>query len=178
MDSSEQIRELYAGSYRRLVVQLYAMSGDLGEAQDAVQEAFVKALAAPRKVMSKDNPEAWVRTVAVNLVRNRWRRGRTLDRILRRPEVRPKTVPGTSPDHVALVEALRGLPEGQRTAIALHYIGDLPIAEIATTLGVSEGTVKSRLSRGRVALAAALDEHIDEVPAPLAVHIRQELSHA
>lgn len=178
MDPSDQIRELYAGSYRRLVVQLYAVTGDLGEAQDAVQEAFIKVLATPRQLVSRDNPEAWVRTIAVNLARNRWRRRRTLQRLLRRPEARPADVPGSNPDHVALVDAMRQLPEPQRVTIALHYIGDLPIAEIATTLGVSEGTVKSRLSRGRKALAAALDEYIDEVPAPLTDAIRQELSNA
>lgn len=48
------------------------------------------------------------------------------------------------------------LPEGQRVALALHYLVDLPVDEIAATLGVSSGTVKSRLSRGRVALAALL----------------------
>jgi RNA polymerase sigma-70 factor (ECF subfamily) len=71
---TQQIRDLYASSYRRLVVQLYAMTCDLGEAQDVVQEAFAKALAAPRQFAFKSNPEAWLRTVAVNLMRSRWRR--------------------------------------------------------------------------------------------------------
>ncbi|MGH3747295.1 MAG: sigma-70 family RNA polymerase sigma factor [Micromonosporaceae bacterium] len=178
MNLSEQIRELYAGSYRRMVVQLYAITGDLGEAQDAVQEAFTKALIAPKRLAARDNPEAWVRRVAVNLARNRWRRRRTLNRLLRGRELRPRDVPGASPDHVALVDAMRQLPEGQRVVIALHYIGDLPITEIAVTVGVSEGTVKSRLSRGRAALAAALDEHVDELPASPALQLRQEISHA
>ncbi|MGH3738971.1 MAG: RNA polymerase sigma factor [Micromonosporaceae bacterium] len=142
-----------------------------------MQEAFVKALSAPRTFAAVDNPEAWLRTVALNLIRNRWRRRHRLRRILRRPEARPAQVPGTGPDHVAPVDALRTLPEPQRVTIALHYIADLPIAEIAASLRVSEGTVKSRLARGRKALATALDEHIDEVPASLPAQIRQELSH-
>ncbi|HEY0698035.1 MAG TPA: sigma-70 family RNA polymerase sigma factor, partial [Micromonospora sp.] len=61
-----------------------------------------------------------------------------------------------SPEHLALLAALRDLPEGQRHALALHYLVDLPVDEVAATLGVSAGTVKSRLSRGRRALAALL----------------------
>jgi RNA polymerase sigma-70 factor (ECF subfamily) len=56
------------------------------------------------------------------------------------------------------VTAIGQLPRQQRETIALHYLLDLPITEIARTLGVSEGTVKSRLSRGRTALASALSE--------------------
>jgi RNA polymerase sigma-70 factor (ECF subfamily) len=172
---TQQIRDLYASSYRRLVIQMYAMTCDLGEAQDVVQEAFAKALASPRQFAFKRNPEAWLRTVAVNLIRSRWRRQRTLRRILRRPEIRPDSA-GASPDHVALVTALRTLPEGQRVAIALHYFADLSIADVAETLGVSVGTVKSRLSRGRQALAAALDEDVDEPSLP--DDVREEYSGA
>ena len=54
--------------------------------------------------------------------------------------------------------ALRQLPAAQREAIALHHLADLPVAEVALTLGVPEGTVKARLARGRAALAALLTE--------------------
>ena len=57
-----------------------------------------------------------------------------------------------------MIEALRRLPEAQREAVALHHLADLPVAEIAELLGVPEGTVKSRLMRGREALAALLSE--------------------
>lgn len=67
-------------------------------------------------------------------------------------------MPGVSADHVALIAALRRLPYGQRAAVALHYLADLPVAEVAETLQVSVGTVKSRLSRGRAALAALLGD--------------------
>ena len=61
--------------------------------------------------------------------------------------------------------ALRRLPAAQREAIALHHLADLPVAEVAQTLGVPEGTVKARLSRGRAALAELLepskeDDHV------------------
>ncbi|MFG1658030.1 RNA polymerase sigma factor [Micromonospora chersina] len=155
VSDGELISELYAGCFRRLVVQLYAVTGDLSEAQEAVQEAFTRALAAPRRLAGLDNPEAWLRRVAVNVARSRHRRRRVLDTLLRRLGP-PPTVADRSPEHLALLAALRALPEGQRQALALHYLVDLPVDEVAMTLGVSPGTVKSRLSRGRQALAALL----------------------
>ncbi|OKI58055.1 sigma-70 family RNA polymerase sigma factor [Micromonospora sp. CB01531] len=155
MSDDVLIAEVYAGSYRRLVVQLYAVTGDLNEAQEAVQEAFTRALVAPRRFAALENPEAWLRRVAVNVVRSRHRRRLVLDRLLRRIGP-PPAVADRSPEHLALLAALRELPEGQRHALALHYLVDLPVDEVAATLGVSAGTVKSRLSRGRQALAALL----------------------
>jgi RNA polymerase sigma-70 factor (ECF subfamily) len=59
---------------------------------------------------------------------------------------------------VAVIESLRRLPESQREVLALHYLADLPVAQVSELLGVAEGTVKSRLMRGREALAALLSE--------------------
>ncbi|MEO7061397.1 MAG: RNA polymerase sigma factor, partial [Lapillicoccus sp.] len=66
--------------------------------------------------------------------------------------------PPVSVDHIAIVTALAQLPEPTRRAIVLHYVGDLSVADAARELGVAEGTVKSRLSRGREALAALLTD--------------------
>lgn len=178
MSHEAVIHDLYAGSYRRLVLQLYPLTGDLAEAQDVVQEAFVRLLAAPRRVATLDNPEAWLRTVAVNLTRSRWRRGKVLQRLLRRIEAEsagPAQIPGATPDHVALMAALRTLPAGQRAAIALHHLADLPVAEVAAILQVSEGTVKSRLSRGRTALAGLLAE---SAPGPDLQPLERSIHHA
>jgi len=174
VQTADQIRELYAGSYRRLVLQLYGVTGDLNEAQDAVQEAFIAALSSPRQFAAKDNPEAWIRRVAVNHARTRWRRRKTLDRILRLFRAGATSVPASSPDRVALISAMRRLPESQRVALALYYLGDLSISEVAETLGVPIGTVKARLSRGRRALAAVLDDRIDDRAARPDGTIRQE----
>jgi len=157
MDPPAQVADIYASSYRRLVVQLFAVTGDLGEAQEAVQEAFVRLLCHPGRVAALDNPESWLRRVAVNAARTRHRRRRLLDTLLRRQGAPPE-VPDLSPDHVVLMAALRRLPRGQRDALALHYLADLPVDEVARTLDVSVGTVKSRLSRGRAALADHLKE--------------------
>ena len=154
---ADDLRALYDGCYRRLVAQVYAVTADISEAQDAVQEAFVRALAAPRMFGRVDNPEAWLRAVAVNVARRRYRRRSHLDRLLRRTPPRPAIEPeDLTPDHVALVAALRRLPAAQREAVALHHLTDLPVAEVAELTGVAVGTVKARLSRGRAKLAELL----------------------
>lgn len=165
VDERDPIREVYAVSYQRLVVQLYAVTGDLADAQETVQEAFVQALAAPRRFRQLDNPEAWLRTVAVNLARTRARRRRLLARVLRRVSGPPVAIPGASPEHLALMAAISKLPIGQRLAVALHYLADRPVDEVARMLGVSVGTVKSRLARGRAALALLLDDRAGDDPA-------------
>ncbi|WP_326553428.1 sigma-70 family RNA polymerase sigma factor [Micromonospora sp. NBC_01813] len=157
-DADDAIGQVYAACYRRLVVQLYAVVGDVGEAQESVQEAFVRALLTPQRFAELDSPEAWLRRVALNIARSRHRR-RILARLLPRlatPVDAERLMADTSAEHLALMQALRELPDGQRHAIALHYLADLPVAEVADALGVTEGTVKSRLSRGRAALADLL----------------------
>jgi RNA polymerase sigma factor (sigma-70 family) len=62
-----------------------------------------------------------------------------------------------------LVDALRALPDHQRETLALHYLADLSVADVAETLGVPAGTVKARLSRGRAALATALGTEGTEI---------------
>jgi RNA polymerase sigma-70 factor, ECF subfamily len=161
---TDLVRQVYEASYRRLVGQLYGVCGDLGEAEEVVQEAFARAIQHERKFRRADNPEAWLRTVAVNLSRTRWRR-RIVGERLQRKAHRTEAQPELSPDHVALVAALRQLPEAQRQVIALHHLADLPVHEVAETVGAPVGTVKARLSRGRARLAELLNE-------------REEASHA
>jgi RNA polymerase sigma-70 factor (ECF subfamily) len=152
--------EFYAAHFHSLTVQLFAHTGDLTEAQDVVQEAFTRALSRWSRLLTYDDPAAWVRRVAWNLATSRWRRVRTAVAFARRQ--REEVVPGPSPDRVALVGALARLPERQRQAVVLHYLGDLPLGAIATELGVAEGTVKSWLHRARTALAEQLvDAHAE-----------------
>ncbi|GAA0587262.1 SigE family RNA polymerase sigma factor [Kribbella sandramycini] len=157
----ERLRELYEGCYGRLIGQLFAVCGDLAEAEDVVQEAFVQGLTKRRQLGQVDNPEAWLRTIALNVARNRFRRTVRLRQLLRL-QPRPVTLPGLSPDRIALVDALRRLPLDQREAIALRHIADLSVREIAETLGIPEGTVKARLSRGRQRLAPLVHEFVDD----------------
>jgi RNA polymerase sigma-70 factor (sigma-E family) len=160
VDEQEQVREVYAASAGRLVAQLFGMTGDFAEAQDVVQEAFVRALARPNRLRQVDNPEAWLRTVAMNLARSRHRRRALFDRLVRAGRVVPadRHAPGMTPDHVALVAALQRLPREIRNTVVLYHIADLPVAEVARAMGCSVEAVKTRLVRGRRALAGHLDE--------------------
>jgi RNA polymerase sigma-70 factor (ECF subfamily) len=67
-----------------------------------------------------------------------------------------------SPDRVAIVGALQQLPKPQRQVVALYYLLDMPVSEIAASTGTPAGTVKARLSRARTTLARLLDEHDQE----------------
>ena len=152
--SDIEIQELYATSYRRLLGQLIGVTGNVAEAEDVVQEAFVRGLDHPRRLLGADNPEAWLRTVAVYLARSRWRRAQRLVGLAPRLVDAPRE--SDSDGHIVLLQALRALPAGQREAIALHHLADLTVEEVAATLGLPTGTVKARLSRGRAALSARL----------------------
>lgn len=160
MHAPDLIDELYDASYSRLVVQMLALCGSQTDAEDAVQEAFVQALRHRDRLAFVDRPEAWLRTVALNHLRNGWRRGRIARRLV-------VQVPGPGPawdlgpDHVALVTALQQLDSSTREVVVLHHLADLPVEEIAHQLDLPTGTVKSRLFRGRARLAALLDDSID-----------------
>jgi RNA polymerase sigma-70 factor (ECF subfamily) len=153
--SPDEFTDFYAASFRRLVGQLYAMTGDSAEAQDAVQDAFVRAWAHRGKLDSHAAPEAWVRATAWRIAVSRWHRTR-IGGLLMRAQPAPEAADGPSPDRVALIEALRKLPAEQRRAVVLYHLCDRSIADIAAETEAPTGTVKARLARGRAALAPYL----------------------
>jgi RNA polymerase sigma factor (sigma-70 family) len=160
MDGGREVHDLdalYAASYRRLVVQMYAICGDLADAEDAVQEAFITAIRKRRTLRWVENPEAWIRTVALHRLHRGWRH---LDVVRRHQALDrgPEPSVEVGPEHVALVTALTLLDPGQREVLVLHHLADLSVAEIAADLGLPIGTVKSRLSRGRQRLGQLLTE--------------------
>jgi RNA polymerase sigma-70 factor, ECF subfamily len=158
----DEFASFYAASFQRLVGQLYAMIGDQSEAQDAVQEAFVRAWAHRGKIDKNQAPEAWVRVTAWRIAVSRWRRARDGVR-LGSLTARPESTEGPTPDRVAFVDALRKVPAEQRRALVLYYLCDLTVDQIAAETGARAGTVKARLARGR----AALMPHLRETPAPV-----------
>ena len=155
MDERE-FDDFYAASFQRITGQVYAMIGNRDEAQECVQEAFVRAWAHRRKLEKSEHPEAWVRTTAYRLAVSRWRRTVRSRRPADRAVGPAFESAAPSEAHVALVAALKQLPEAQRQALVLHHIADLPVHDVALEVGVPEGTIKARLSRGRAALAALL----------------------
>lgn len=165
MDEQE-FDDFYVASFRRVAGQVYAMIGDRDEAQECVQEAFARAWAHRRKLERAAYPEAWVRTTAYRIAVSRWRRTSRARRPADRAVGAPTQTAAVNESHVALVAALKQLPEAQRRALVLHHIADLPVREVAAEVGAPEGTVKARLSRGRAALAALLADDPDG-PGPL-----------
>jgi RNA polymerase sigma-70 factor (ECF subfamily) len=165
--TEQAMGELYHACYRRLVAQVYAFTADVAEAQDVVQEAFARALARPGGLSDVDSPEAWLRTVAVNVVRRRWRRRKLLDTILLRDRPITRLVQAApGPERADLRQAMATLPEPFRQVVVLHYFADLPVDEISALLEVPTGTIKSRLSRARAALAERLGDYTTEGDGP------------
>ncbi|HEV2259096.1 MAG TPA: SigE family RNA polymerase sigma factor [Streptosporangiaceae bacterium] len=144
----EEFTSFYASSFPRLVGQLYAMTGDQAEAQDVVQEAFVRAWARRSKIDRTQAPEAWVRVTAWRIAASRWRRARNGARLILLT-ARPESIEGPDPGRVAFVDALRKLPAEQRRALVLYHLCDLTVDQIAAETGARPGTVKARLARGR-----------------------------
>ncbi len=161
MDEAE-FDDFYTSSRARVTAQVYAMIGDRDEAQECVQEAYARAWSHRRKLDRAEHPEAWVRTVAYRLAVSRWRRTMRGRRAPDRALSTARNALPPSETHVAVVAALKRLPEAQRRVLVLHHIADLPVHEVAREVGAPEGTVKARLSRGRAALALLLAEPADE----------------
>ena len=158
----EEFTSFYTASFPRLVGQLYAMTGDRAEAQDAVQEAFVRAWVHRGRIEKDRGAEAWVRVTAWRIAASRWRRGQEGIRLMLLA-ARPDRAAGPGPDRVAFVEALRRVPAEQRRALVLYHLVDLTVEQIAAETGVRPGTVKARLARGRAALMPHLRETIEPV---------------
>jgi len=162
MRDPDDFDAFYASSVRRVISYLHAVTGSRPEAEDAVQEAFARAWQRWDKVSGYGDPEAWVRTVAYRISVSTWRKAVNRTAAHRRHGV-PDNPPGLSPDYIAIVAALRKISPGQRQAIVLYHLIGLSIAEISLETGLSAGTVKARLSRGRSALAPHLS---DAAPGP------------
>ena len=161
MNTDEGFEEFYRTTRHRIVTVLYALGGDLTEAQDAAQEAYVRAWQRWPRISAYGDPEAWVRTVGHRLLVNRWRKIRNGAAAYRRHGLAP-TVGQPSEDTVALVAALRQLPAEQREVIVLYHLVDLSVTQIAAQTGAPTGPVKARLVRGRKVLADLLGTTLPE----------------
>jgi RNA polymerase sigma-70 factor (ECF subfamily) len=151
-DEADEFDAFYLRCRDRLVMQVAAMCGDANEAMDFVQEAFARAWLRWSKVSTYDEPEAWVRRVALNLSIGRWRRARRLVLDGELPE-RSVELPDEQEE---LMSALQTLPAKQRRAIVLHHLVGLSVEETAADLSAPVASVKSWLSRGRDRLAVVL----------------------
>jgi RNA polymerase sigma-70 factor (ECF subfamily) len=152
----------YTATYQRLVGQLLVVTGSLQDAEDVVQEAFVRACGRWSHVRDYQVPEAWVRRVALNLAASGLRRARRRATLLVRLGPAAE-VPALSVEAVALTRTLRKLPLRGRQVLVLHHAVGLSVQEIARELGVPVGTVTARLSRARATLARLLAAEEEEL---------------
>jgi len=142
--------------------------GDPEEAADALQDAMISALRNAGSYRGEAAVTTWLHRVVVNacLDRVRRRKVRAADALGERDVPSPRDEHAATDVRLDVRSALARLPEPQRLAIVLVDMEDLSVAEAAVTLGVAEGTVKSRCSRGRASLAAMLRPLPSRPPAP------------
>jgi RNA polymerase sigma factor (sigma-70 family) len=145
----------YERDYVRVVRTLALAIGNIDLAEECVAEAFARALARWRTVGAMDAPTGWVYTVAMNVARDSFRKGRqergradatSRERLIAAPD---------EPDDV-LWKAVAALAPQMRTAVALRYVADLSENDIARIMGIARGTVAATLHRARVQLAETL----------------------
>jgi RNA polymerase sigma-70 factor, ECF subfamily len=162
MTADRDFVAFYQTNYGRLVVQVFAVTGDLQDAEDVVQEAFARAYLRWGRLRGYDLPAAWVRKVAFNLALQSLRRARRALRLSERLDLTLQAALAT--EHLEFVDALRHLPLRHRQVLALRYLADLSVEEIARDLGLPVGTIKSRLARARKGLATQLDDREEARP--------------
>jgi RNA polymerase sigma factor (sigma-70 family) len=151
--------------YRAELAGLIALARGLcapAIAEDIAQEAMLVAYRRWRDISELDHPEAWVRRTTANMAVSQFRRKLAEIRALRRSrDIEP--VGRLSEDDESFWALVRTLPRRQAQVVALHYLYDLSVADVAATLEVSEGSVKVHLSRARESLGRRLDADPGEV---------------
>ena len=148
-----ELARAYAPAIYRLA---YARTGSRADAEDIMQEVFVRLLRAEPDFADRAHARAWLLRVAANCA-NDWFRAPWR----RREGPLSESLPAPEHEDGGVVEAVLALPAKYRTAVHLYYYEELSVAEIAKITGKSESAVKSRLFRARAMLREALKEDDD-----------------
>lgn len=161
--ADDALEQLYAAHWRRLVRLSVLLVRDQGVAEEVVQDAFVAVHGRWGRLRDPEQALAYLRQAVVNRSRSALRHRAVVERhaARRTPSVDERGADGAALDadrRAAVLDALRALPQRQREVLALRYYLDLSEAEIAETLGISRGAVKSHASRGASALRSILEE--------------------
>ncbi|GAA4260602.1 SigE family RNA polymerase sigma factor [Dactylosporangium darangshiense] len=157
-DLEHDYTQYVAARLPRLHSIAYQLTGDRHRADDAVQDALTALYQRWGRMHEVRNLDAYVHTMVVRAVLSDRRRFWARVQLWANP---PDETPGPPDDpgpeqRMVLRQALRALPEGQRTVIVLRFLCDLPVEEVAAVLGRSEGTVKSQTSHGLKSLRRLL----------------------
>lgn len=155
-EHEREFDEFFASTYPAIARSAALVVGDREVARELAQDAFVKALLHWKRVRTYERPEAWVRKVAFRMAL------RAKAREPQRGDLSEPVVADRLAD-VDLMRVIADLPPMQRAAIALHYLDDLPVDEVAATLGCAPSTARVHLHRGRARLAELLHEEHDDV---------------
>ena len=148
--------DVYRREYPGLVAVATALTGDLRDGEDAVQDTMVRAFVRWGDIGRLDRPGAWCHRVLLNACRSRWRRRRTEARFLLRARRDEPTASEPSADVMVFWGLVRQLPSRPRHSVTLYFAGERTMSEIASILGVPEGTVRSDIARARAVITAAL----------------------
>jgi RNA polymerase sigma-70 factor (sigma-E family) len=162
-DPAAEVAALYARTWPRLIGVLVSIGGTRADAEEVAQDAYVKLLGRWDRIRRYDDPEAWVRAVAVRTLVSRLRRHQVAARASAKLLGRTGEVREPDGDALDVSAALARITPAQRAVVVLHHVMDLPIEQVADELGIPPGTVKSRLARARQALAPLLAVQ-EEVP--------------
>lgn len=164
---------LFVAEYSRLVRSVGFVCGDAEVAADCVADAFERAYVRWRRVGRLDDPAGWIRRVAINratdVARRRTTAWRTVTRLARRTATEPpaelQLSDSTAFHDSELAAAVAALSGRQRAVVALHYLDDLSVADVAHSLSLSEGAVKYHLHQARARLRSALGPDGDDATA-------------
>ena len=152
----------YQREYRAMLGIALALAPDTAAAEDLVQEAFISAHRRWDRVSQYDSPKAWVRRVLINRATSMRRRLSAELRALSRVGPPQPAAPDFSAETSDVWKEVHRLPRRQQQAIALHYVGQLSMTEIADVMGCSQGAVKSHLHRARETLRGPLSPWSEE----------------
>lgn len=153
----ESFDAFYLREFPRMVALAVAVSGSRAAGEDLAQEAMMRAHRNWARISQYDKPGAWTRRVTINLCTSFLRRTAAESRARVRMLGRSVDLPPEPGEDQDIWRHVAALPRKQRAAVALHYLEDRPVKEIAEILGCSESTAKVHLHRGRQALAMALE---------------------
>jgi RNA polymerase sigma-70 factor, ECF subfamily len=153
--------EFFAEHYDDLARTLTVALADRAVAEEAAQAALTRALRRWRHVRALDRPAAWLYVVAMNHVRDSWRRQRREPDWKAEVETTTLDPTGGVATAVSVRDAITTLPPRQREAVVLRYLADLPLADVADAMGCAVGTVKATLHQALRALRVELEEDED-----------------
>lgn len=147
--NGQAMRELYRAHHRRIYGLALRLTGNVGDAEDVVQETFLRAWRKLDRFRGESSFGTWLYRIAVNLCRDLARKRKPTESDA---EGATAIEPGDVLAREQLQTALAGLPHGYREVVVLHDVLDLAHAEIADVLGIAVGTSKSQLHKARVQL--------------------------